>query len=116
MSEIIKVDDIEYYIADDVYKLEPHNFIGCSKTSRDIITKKKLTEKDYIYMKYIKSTNEWLKSNSSYRLAKVLITRDWVENNLIMFKNVKTEEDIKIEALKSPPELQLTDNEIFVEL
>jgi hypothetical protein len=116
MNQIIKVNDIEYYTADDVYKMEPHSFIGCSKTSRDIVTKKKLDTKDYIYMKYIKSTNEWLSSNSSYRLAKVLITKDWVEKNLIMFKTIKTEDDLKIEALKAPPTLQLTENEKFVDI
>ncbi len=56
MNQIITIKNIEYYLADDIYKMEPHSFIGCSKTSRDIIVKKKLKPEDYIYMKYIKST------------------------------------------------------------
>ena len=92
MNKTIKLNDIEYYTADDVFKMEPHSFIGCSKTSRDIVTKKKLDVNDFIYMKYIKSTSKWMPSNSSYRLAKVLITKNWVHNNLILFKTIKTED------------------------
>ena len=116
MNQIITIKNIEYYLADDIYKMEPHSFIGCSKTSRDIIVKKKLKPEDYIYMKYIKSTNEWSQSNSIYRLAKVLITKDWVHSNLIMFKTNKTDIDIKLEALKAPPLLVLSDSEKFVDV
>lgn len=42
MNQIIKVNEIEYYLADDVYKLEPESFTGCSKTTRMIIIKKHL--------------------------------------------------------------------------
>jgi hypothetical protein len=106
----------EYYLADDVYKTEPESFVGCSKTSRLIVKNKKLKPEEYIYKKYIKSKNEWLDSEEAYKSAKVFIIADWVHNNLIMFKPEKTEEDFKIEAMKPPPILKLTDDEKFVDI
>ena len=115
MSQIIKINDIEYYTGDDVYKMEPESFTGCSKTSRLIVTNKKLKPNDYVYMKYIKSKNEWVASEESYKLAKLLITKKWVHNNLIKFKEIKTNEDLKIEAMKAPKLLELSDNEKFID-
>lgn len=67
-------------------------------------------------MKYIKSSNEWILSNSEYRQAKLLITKKWVYDNMIMFKNNKTEEDLKIEAMKAPSLIELKENEKFVNI
>ena len=86
MIELIKFNNEEYYNADDVYKLEPHSFIGCSKTSRLIIIRKKLKEEDYVYARYDKLSNSWISSDAMYRLAKVLLTKTWVMSNLIKFK------------------------------
>lgn len=115
MSQIIKINDIEYYTGDDVYKMEPESFVGCSKTSRLIVTNKKLKPTDYVYMKYVKSKNEWVASEESYKLAKLLITKKWVHNNLIKFKEIKTTDDLKIEAMKAPKLLELSDNEKFID-
>jgi len=115
MSQIIKINDIEYYTGDDVYKMEPESFTGCSKTSRLIVTNKKLKPTDYVYMKYVKSKNEWVPSEESYKLAKLLITKYWVHNNLIKFKEIKTNDDLKIEAMKAPKLLELADNEKFID-
>lgn len=115
MSQIIKVNDIEYYTADDVYSMEPESFVGCSKTSRMIVVNKKLKPTEYIYMKYIKSKNEWVASEESYKLAKVLITKKWVHNNLIKFKETKTDQDLKIEAMKAPAILELKEEQKFVD-
>ena len=109
MSQIIKINEVEYYLADDVYKMEPESFVGCSKTSRLIVINKKIPIGDYIYMKYIKSKKEWVPSEESYKQARVLLTKSWVHQNLIQFKTNKTEEDLKIEAMKAPPLLELSD-------
>jgi hypothetical protein len=107
-----------YYLSDDVYNLEPNSFIGCSKSTRTIIKNKKLNEKDYIFMKYIKSKNEWLISEDKYKSAKLFLTKEWTTNNLVIFKkdDDKTEEDLKIESLKAPPILNITDDEKFVDI
>lgn len=116
MEKILKINNKEYYLADDIYKMEPESFVGCSKTSRLIVTNKKLKQNDYIYMKYIKSKNEWVVSEESYKQAKLLITKEWVASNLIKFKKEKTEEDIKIESMKAPSILELIDDEKFVDI
>ncbi len=111
-------NEIEYYNADDVYNFEPESFVGCSKTSRLIVKNKKLKDNEFIYMKYIKSRNEWIPSEETYKTAKVFITCEWIHKNLIKFKKQeeKTEEDINIEASKAPPLLELNDEEKFVDI
>ena len=106
----------EYYLADDIYNEEPISFVGCSKTSRLIIKKKNLSENEYIYMKYIKSFNEWQKSDDKYKNAKLFITSEWTHNNLLKFKENKTQEDIDLESMIAPPILDLDNHEKFVDI
>ena len=115
MAQTINIANIEYYDADDVYRMEPDSFTGCSKTSRLIVSKKKLRPEDYVYMKYIKSTDQWEPSTRDYKKAKVLLTKQWVHANLIMFKAIKTDDDMKIEAMRAPPLIELADTEKFVD-
>ncbi len=105
--------DIEYYLSDDVYSEEPESFIGCSKTTRLIVNKKHLKNNEYVFMKYIKSSSEWVLSEDKYKLAKLFITKEWVHNNLIKYKPEKTDEDLKIESMKAPEILLLNDDEKF---
>jgi hypothetical protein len=112
----ITIGTKEYYSADEVYKTEPESFVGCSKTTRLIVKNKKLKPEEYVYMKYIKSRNEWEPSDETYKQAKLLITAEWVHNNLIKFKAEKTEEDLKIEAMRAPPVIELNDDEKFVDV
>ena len=114
MIETITFNNKEYYNAADVYKLEPYSFVGCSKTSRLIIIRKKLKEEDYVYARYDKLSNSWISSDAMYRLAKVLLTKTWVMSNLIKFKKNKSEEDYKIEDMIAPPIILLEDHEKFV--
>lgn len=112
------INNVDYYLADDVYKTEPESFVGCSKTSRLIIKNKKLKQNEYIYMKYIKSSNEWRASDETYKTAKVFITCEWTHNNLIKFKKTeqKTKEDIMVESMKAPPILELKEEEKFTDI
>jgi hypothetical protein len=116
--KVYNFNNKDYYLSEDVYNLEPISFIGCSKSTRAIIKNKKLNENDYIFMKYIKSKNEWLISEDKYKSAKLFLTKEWTTNNLVIFKkdDDKTEEDLKIESLKAPPILNITDNEKFVDI
>lgn len=41
-------NNINYYLADDVYNEETISFIGCSKNSRFIVKKKHLNDTEYI--------------------------------------------------------------------
>ena len=109
-------NDIEYYLSDDVYAEEPESFIGCSKTTRLIVDKKHLKNNEYVFMKYIKSSSEWIISEEKYKLAKLFITKEWVHNNLIKYKPEKTDEDLKIESMKAPEILLLNDDEKFKDI
>ena len=116
--DIIKIKDKEYYLANEVYKTEPTSFVGCSKTSRQIIINKKLKKEDYLFMKYIKSKNEWEDSDESYKLAKLLISKTWVHNNLKKFKNKDDNNPIIDTNIVecAPSILELEENEKFVDI
>jgi hypothetical protein len=111
--KIYTFNKTEYYLADDVYAEEPISFIGCSKNSRFIVKKKNLNENEYIYMKYIKSSSEWVLSEEKYKLAKLFITKEWVHNNLLKFKENKSDEDLKLEAMIAHDILELEDEDKF---
>ena len=112
--KIYTFENQEYYLADDVYNEEPISFIGCSKTSRLIIKKKNLKENEYVYMKYIKSQDKWQKSDENYKTAKLFISSEWTHNNLLKFKETKTQEDIDLESMIAPELLELENHEKFV--
>jgi hypothetical protein len=110
--EPIKFNNIEYYLAKDVYDAEPERFPNCSKTVRSIVLVKKLKDNEYIYLKE-DSNKKLVESKSTYPRAKLYITKKWVHANLLQFKKVKTEEDKKLESMKAPSLLKLDDGEKF---
>lgn len=110
--QTITFNDKKYYLADDVYKAEPARFPNCSKTVRNIIATKGLIDEQYVYLKQ-SSKGEFSLSNSAYPRAKLYLIDSWVHKNLTQFKKVKNEEDIKIENMKLPPLLELSDEEKF---
>lgn len=105
--------DRAYYLAEDVYKLEPQSFIGCSRTSRLMITKKNIPADQYVFCAWIKSRNVWEPKDPKYNQAKPFIAVGWVHQNLVAFKEEKTEEDLKIEALEAPSILELEEEQLF---
>lgn len=107
-----------YYIASDIYKLEPESFVGCSKNTRQMIIKKNISEEHHVYASYIKSKNTWEVKDSKYNLAKPFISTEWVHSNLVFFKKQeeKTNDDLEIESLKAPPILELDNTEKFVDI
>lgn len=107
-----------YYIASDIYKLEPESFVGCSKNTRQMILKKNISQNNHIYASFIKSKNCWEVKDSKYNQAKPFISVEWVHKNLICFKEKeeKTNDDLEIESLKAPPILQLNNFEKFVDV
>jgi hypothetical protein len=112
--ETIKFNKNEYYLAKNVYEAEPQSFAGCSKTVRNIIKVKNLTDKEYIYLR-ADSTKALVAASVDYPRAKLYLAKKWVHDNLIQFKKVKTEEDEQIESMKAPPLLELSDSEKFTD-
>ena len=106
---------ISYYLAADIYRLEPESFVGCSKNTRQMIVKKKIQDSDCIFATLIKSKGVWEPKDRKYNLAKPFISVEWARANLAAFKNQeeKTEEDKEVEALKAPELLELEESEKF---
>lgn len=123
--QIITIENVNYYVSNEVYVLDPSFFPGCQINMRLMIDKKNLNASDYAFG-YIKN-EKWILSNMKYARAKLLLTTEWVENNvpkmiIHMRKNnipsVKpelNEQDIidLYDAPPAPPILQLDDTEMF---
>jgi hypothetical protein len=103
-----------YCLADDVYKDDPLSFPGCSKTSRLIVSKKKLQESDYLYKKIV--ADEWKDSNGEYKKSKLFIKKSWLQNNIGKYKKEKNMEDLKIDGMRAPDILELEDDEKFKDM
>jgi len=111
----ILLNNNSYYFVEEVKQICPAFFYGCAKTSRMIIDKKKINNKDYIYATYAPKSLKWKQSEESVKSAKVLLTCSWVEQNI---PNWKTENGIitnneKLDLEIAPPLLELKDEEKF---
>lgn len=91
----ICIDDIDYYIADDLRDFDKNYFFGCSKTSRIIVDKKKIAENDYIYL--TTRDNKWKISTKDCKKAKLAISREWIENNMPSMSNGTIKEEYETE-------------------
>ena len=96
------------YEAEHLYNYDILYFNGCSRI-RTIIDRKKLNDEDYIFG-YIKD-GKWIKSTKIYQKAKLLITENWVLNNVPKFMNEITETSYQYEV--APDILDLNNDEKF---
>jgi hypothetical protein len=130
--QVIIIENNTYYLSNEVYVLDPSFFPGCQINMRLMIDKKNLKPSDYAFG-YIKN-EKWVISNMKYARAKLLITTEWVENNvpkMIIYMRKKTVnpmiskeiittstnegEDVNdlYDAPPAPPILYLEDHEMF---
>lgn len=128
--QIIKLNNKEYYLSNEIFVYDPSFFPGCQTNTRLMITKKKLSNEDYTFG-YIKN-KEWILSKDTYARSKLLLSSEWVDNNVpkiiinkrkilneIKNSNVNEEnnDDNGIDELydvpPAPPILNLEDNEMF---
>ena len=73
----IIIDNNEFYLAEGLSKFDVNYFIGCAKTVRKIISKKKIPETQYIYLTQKKGKYDY--SSEEYKKAKLALSREWVE-------------------------------------
>jgi hypothetical protein len=73
-----------YYNATELCQCDVHFFRGCSQI-RLIIERKKIPETEYMFG-YIKN-EKWIKSNKNYMKAHLLISEEWCNKNIPIFKN-----------------------------
>ena len=75
-----KLNGKKYYIAKDVYDYKPTLFPGCQKSTRNMIMRKKLKQKDYSW--YAIKDKEMKESHENYVRAKLLLTKEWVDEHV----------------------------------
>jgi hypothetical protein len=120
---IIRFGSHQYYISSELYTYDP-TFFGNINRRSDILKKVKIPEGEYIYA--YEKENKWIRSEQSYKVAKILIKKTWADLNVpklkidIINKNKLTEEqntEIDIEELyeipPAPEILELNDEEKF---
>jgi hypothetical protein len=118
MSTLQVINGINYFKAEAVRTVCPHFFVGCMRSVRNILERKKIPEHEYTFATYVKSRDEWKPSNIDVNKAALLLTEEWVLKNVPGFAKKKditsssTDEDIKQVPL-APPILLLNDNEKF---
>ena len=104
--ELININDVEYFYASELHKSDPNYFYGCANNTRNIV-KKKSIKNEYIFWAY-KKKGEWVTSKRTYAKAKLLLTKEWVFNNVPMFA---TNNKVKYDIEPAPEILELDDNE-----
>ena len=114
-SSKIILNNNSYYFVEEVKQACPAFFYGCAKTSRMIVDKKKINNTEYVYATYAPKTLKWKLSEECVKSAKLLLSCNWVEQNI---PNWKTEDGIitneqKLDLEVVPPLLELKDKEKF---
>lgn len=94
----IKINKNDYYLVNDIYDFDKSFFRGCNNNVRNIITKKDIERKDYIFA--YKKNKELIISNAKYCKSKLYISKDWCINNVPHFD---TNKNVKAEYEKLPP-------------
>lgn len=103
----------EVYNLDDLIQFDQAYFYGCLKRKRDVLTKKKISDRDYFYAKITKKG--WEESTESYSRAKILVTSEWTKSNVTKFldKSEKKSTSTEIILREAPPLLELEEHEKF---
>jgi hypothetical protein len=95
---IMTIDNEEFYLADDLCEYDKAYFLGCAKTVRKIVEKKKIPDTAYEYLTKKKTGYEY--STVEYKKAKLAIKRKWVEKNMPSMSNGKIKEQFATEPNK----------------
>jgi len=95
------------YLLNDLITFDRPFFIGCIDKPRKTIQKKNIPDDQYWFATYSKRTDTWSPATPKSRKAKILISEDWVHNNLPKF----TGEQDAYKYKPLPPLIELEDHE-----
>ena len=114
--QTISFNKQQYYSADELKKNYKNYFKGTSKGTRIIIDKKNIPESEFMYAKNTK--NGWSESTATYKLAKLLLKKEFSETHIINStvdsqKGDKNVEEQKEKLQLAPSILQLEPEEMF---
>jgi len=107
--QTIKFQGNNVYLLNDLLIFDRSFFVGCIREPRKTIQKKNIHENQYWFATYSKRTNMWSPATPESRKAKILISEDWVHNNLPKFTG--DQDTYKYRPL--PPLLVLSEDEKF---
>jgi hypothetical protein len=96
--EIIKLSDKEYYNCDDLIKKDKEFFKNCELKIRNVIKWKKIPADKYIYG--YKVDGNWKKSNAKYNKSKLLLLREYCDNNIKLLEEEEKIEEKQEEEIK----------------
>jgi hypothetical protein len=105
----IKIMNEAAYSAEEIYNYDTAFFVGCSRTTRLIVEKKRLQENDYFFA--YQKKGKWTISTANYPRAKLFLREEYVVKNV-----PKMMDDVKKELYKyeeAPPILELENEEKF---
>lgn len=94
-------------MADDLCNFDKSYFVGCSRTVRKIVEKKKIPTTEYKYLTLKKENYEF--SNEEYKKAKLAIRSMWIEKNMPSMSNGIVKEKFDTE----PDKIVLSKKEIL---
>ena len=97
------------YLLNDLITYDRAFFVGCIDKPRSTIRKKNIPEDQYWFATYSKKTSTWSPATPESRKAKVLISEEWVNNNVPKF----TGDQGAYKYKPLPPLLELSDSEKF---
>jgi len=109
IPEIILFQGHNTYLLNDLITFDRPFFVGCIREPRKTIQKKNIPDDQYWFATYSKRNNTWSPATPESRKAKILISEEWVHNNLPKFTGVQ--DPYKYKPL--PPLLELSDAEKF---
>lgn len=107
--QIIKINDREYYLSDDLFQKALLYTKGC-RNARELIKKKKIDDDNFIYAS--NKGTKWTETDgSSRKLDKILFECNWVNKNVTEFNGENN--NVDGEYPMAPNKLNLSEEEMF---
>jgi len=109
LPETILFQGVNVYNLSDLITFDRPFFVGCIDKPRKTIQKKNIPDDQYWFATYSKQTGVWSPAIPENKKAKVLISEEWVHNNLPKFTGDETVYKYK----PLPALIQLEEHEKF---
>jgi len=94
MDKVIKITKRDYYLADDIFETAPI-FTKGFRNARELIKKKNINEDNYIYA--TRKNDKWKETDgSSRKMDKIMLLKEWVENNVPEYSKKEIKYDIEM--------------------
>ena len=104
-----------WFRLDDLVTFDPSFFRGCLRNKRDTIKKKSIPEEHFVFVK-VSNDGSMSESNSAYARAKVLLSHEWVVQNIPSITQPDPAPLVQRptkEYRRAPPLLELEEHEHF---